>query len=315
MDHALASLPEWHLRVLRWFSEHTGQFVTERPVDVGIGVPVTDPYGKGIRKPKRELTSYAISVYQSPKSPYADQPPILWGDGQWTYVYHQEGPSDEDPTLRATNRGLLECSEDHLPVGVILPATEKGIDGYRIMGLAFVNGWRNGCFILTGPVRLSTALGLEGGTATVSLVDFPETPFDPDAEMDDRQKTVAEVVRRQGQPQFRRWLLHAYEGKCCISQYDAESALEAAHIIRYRGAHTNHPENGLLLRADLHGLFDLGLLGIRPDTMRVVLSTALRTTRYESLESSRVRLPREKEHRPNEIALQKHLDMFHLLAR
>jgi HNH endonuclease len=32
--------------------------------------------------------------------------------------------------------------------------------------------------------------------------------------------------------------------------------LEAAHISPYRGEEDNHPENGLLLRADLHTLFD-----------------------------------------------------------
>jgi HNH endonuclease len=43
-------------------------------------------------------------------------------------------------------------------------------------------------------------------------------------------------------------------------------------IIRpYRGDHDNDPKNGLLLRTDLHTLFDLNLLGIKPDTLTVII--------------------------------------------
>ncbi|MEH1887220.1 MULTISPECIES: HNH endonuclease signature motif containing protein [unclassified Nostoc] len=41
-----------------------------------------------------------------------------------------------------------------------------------------------------------------------------------------------------------------------ITNFDAEVALEAAHIIPYSETENNHPSNGLLLRADLHTLFD-----------------------------------------------------------
>jgi hypothetical protein len=45
--------------------------------------------------------------------------------------------------------------------------------------------------------------------------------------------------------------------------------VEAAHIKPYRGAADNHPANGLLLRADLHTLFELDLIGIEPGTLIV----------------------------------------------
>ena len=38
----------------------------------------------------------------------------------------------------------------------------------------------------------------------------------------------------------------------------------------------NHPENGLLLRSDIHTLFDLDLLGIEPDRLQVELHPSLR---------------------------------------
>ena len=47
--------------------------------------------------------------------------------------------------------------------------------------------------------------------------------------------------------------------------------VEAAHIWPYRGRDDNHPDNGLLLRADLHTLFDLDLMGIEPDSLETRL--------------------------------------------
>ena len=42
-----------------------------------------------------------------------------------------------------------------------------------------------------------------------------------------------------------------------------EEVLQAAHILPYTDAETNKIDNGLLLRADLHNLFDLYLISIR----------------------------------------------------
>jgi hypothetical protein len=55
------------------------------------------------------------------------------------------------------------------------------------------------------------------------------------------------------------------------------AVLEAAHIKPYRGEQDNHPENGLLLRSDIHTLFDLDLLGIEPGRLQVELHPSLRT--------------------------------------
>ena len=50
-----------------------------------------------------------------------------------------------------------------------------------------------------------------------------------------------------------------YEGKCAVTGCDVPDVLQAAHIFPYMGPETNHPSNGLL-RADIHTLFDLGLI-------------------------------------------------------
>jgi hypothetical protein len=68
------------------------------------------------------------------------------------------------------------------------------------------------------------------------------------------------IKTRRGQPAFRKALLEAYGGTCCITGCTVQEVLEAAHISPH-GDETNYSVyNGLLLRADVHTLFDLGLL-------------------------------------------------------
>jgi putative restriction endonuclease len=131
--------------------------------------------------------------------------------------------------------------------------------------------------------------------------------FEPASITDERTKTMAAIVRRQGAPQFRRLLMEAYAGRCAITGCDAEPALEAAHIIAYLGPRTNSAQNGILLRADLHTLFDRGLLGIDPRAMQVCLHPSLRTTAYASLHGKSVELPRHTANWPSREALRRHL--------
>lgn len=48
--------------------------------------------------------------------------------------------------------------------------------------------------------------------------------------------------------------------------------LETAHVLPYRGEHTNDVSNGIILRADFHILFDEGLLALDPDSRSVILA-------------------------------------------
>jgi len=88
--------------------------------------------------------------------------------------------------------------------------------------------------------------------------------FDTDNEADARDRVEKSIAVRRGQPRFREDLLAAYEGKCAITGCDAVAALEAAHITPYKGDHSHHVTNGLLLRADLHTLVRPGALDDRP---------------------------------------------------
>jgi hypothetical protein len=130
--------------------------------------------------------------------------------------------------------------------------------------------------------------------------------FDPADEQDARERTVAAVVRRQGQPEFRSRLLKLYQGRCAVSGCDVEAALEGAHIVPYKGPRTNHPANGLLLRADLHTLFDLGLLAVDTRTMTVLVARELEQSCYQEYAGKALAVPVDPQGRPSPEALDEH---------
>ena len=125
---------------------------------------------------------------------------------------------------------------------------------------------------------------------------------------DEAQKRIlVEIAKRQGQTKFRQTLLNAYGYKCAITGFDAGEALEAAHIIPYAKTENNDPTNGLLLRADLHTLFDLNLLAIHPDTLQVSLHPDLQNTEYRTINRKQIRVPEVATLRPSPHALRQKL--------
>lgn len=123
---------------------------------------------------------------------------------------------------------------------------------------------------------------------------------------DARQRIMSAIVQREGQPAFREALLGAYDNSCAITGCRVVALLEAAHIVPYRGAHTNVVGNGLLLRADLHKLFDVHLLAIDPQTLRVRLSEMLIASEYKCLDGARLRSPKDSSDAPIKDALSYH---------
>jgi hypothetical protein len=134
----------------------------------------------------------------------------------------------------------------------------------------------------------------------------PELAFDPDSVVDARQRVMASIVRRRGQPAFRAALLKAYGSICAFSDCAVETILDAAHIVPYRGVDTNDVRNGLLLRTDLHALFDLGLLAVDSETMKILASPILAGSEYAQFAGRALRLPLNSEHSPSEAALEHH---------
>jgi hypothetical protein len=134
--------------------------------------------------------------------------------------------------------------------------------------------------------------------------------FDPGNIEDERKKTLREIAQREGQADFRRDLLVAYGRRCCATGCDAEAALEASHIVPYCGPQSNHVTNGLLLRSDVHTLFDLDLIGIDPKTLKVAITERLQRTCYRELNGQKLRVPRAVGSRPRLESLNRRWERF-----
>jgi len=136
-------------------------------------------------------------------------------------------------------------------------------------------------------------------------VEEAAEPFNPNDIADGRLRVLASLVQRRGQSDFRRALLSAYGGRCAVSGCAVEEVLEAAHILPYLGPETNHVQNGLLLRADVHALFDLGRIWFDPDTLALQLHPSLAGTEYAQFKGRPLRLPSNKRAHPSRKALRK----------
>lgn len=83
------------------------------------------------------------------------------------------------------------------------------------------------------------------------------------------------VRPRLGQGTFRAVVTDAYERRCAVTGERTLPVLEAAHIRPYSEDGPHEPNNGLLLRSDLHTLFDRGYLTI-DSGLRLRVSSRIR---------------------------------------
>jgi|SRR5271166_26867 len=84
------------------------------------------------------------------------------------------------------------------------------------------------------------------------------------------------VLPRLGQGSFRVLIIEAYTRRCAVTGERTLPVLEAAHIRPYARGGPHELSNGLLLRSDLHTLFDRGYLGIDPKEQRVLISSRIK---------------------------------------
>jgi putative restriction endonuclease len=118
------------------------------------------------------------------------------------------------------------------------------------------------------------------------------------------------VLPRLGQGSFRVLVTDAYERRCAVTSERTLPALDAAHIKPYSETGDHLVSNGILLRRDLHALFDKGYVTITP-AMQVEVSRRIR----EEFENGRdyyrhhggtIRLPRVPANRPSPEFLEWH---------
>lgn len=122
---------------------------------------------------------------------------------------------------------------------------------------------------------------------------------------DDREFAKRMVALREGQARFRESLLRVYP-RCAVTGTDVTTVLEAAHIWPYSGTNSNVVTNGIILRRDIHRLFDLFALTVTTD-LTVRVSPHLWGTDYAALDGRRLQVvPSDPAARPSPELLARH---------
>ena len=120
------------------------------------------------------------------------------------------------------------------------------------------------------------------------------------------------VRHRIGQGTFRVIVTDAYQRACAVTRERALPALEAAHIRPFSELETHTVRNGLLLRSDVHRLFDAGYITVTPE-YRVEASDRMRDDfndgeNYIRLHGTSIAVPGRSEERPDPSFLRWHND-------
>ena len=118
------------------------------------------------------------------------------------------------------------------------------------------------------------------------------------------------IVPRLGQGAFRVAVTDAYGRRCAVSGGKVLPALDAAHIKPYAVGGNHNVSNGILLRRDIHSLFDVGYVTI-DEQYRFVVSEKVRTEfnngeEYRRLHGARLNVPASSLNRPDAQLLQWH---------
>lgn len=152
-------------------------------------------------------------------------------------------------------------------------------------------------------------IGMSSGAADASERNNGE--YQPTSQ-DAREVAFRTIRERRGQQRFREDLRLRYGDACMVSGCTLLDVVEAAHISPFRGRDDHHPQNGLLLRADLHTLFDLDLMGIEPWRLTVRLHPDVMSAGYSQFDGSSLQC--SFPHRPSQAALELRWALFRARA-
>ena len=204
---------------------------------------------KGIYKPRG--SPYALWVRQTLRRVYPDKELVPSPDGSWMYDYSPEGRGGRPQMSLDTNRALLQCMTDRVPVGVIrqLPSVH-GKRTYEVRGLGYVTEFDGMHFKIRGePIDVADRPAITSG----------HKEFEP---FDRTFTSLAPTLRRIRDARFKLAIRRIYHERCSLCNLGyhigpTPLALEAAHLIPVNDDGTSKDvRNGLLLCSNHHTLFD-----------------------------------------------------------
>lgn len=316
---ALARIPQEdrhsYAALYKWFQQNTGVVGSRHLGELLPGVDFKHAAQRGIHAPAgREFAATVTVKRNSLYDAGSDGRRFDLGDGTWVLYYSAHRNNTGGQTQAIWNRKLFNCMAAGVPVGLFLQ-TGSSSDSY-LRALAFVEEYdpATDLFTLHGPVTAATeplfASAAHPASGTVQQGQLDLLPSAPELEMDNRKFEYSLIPLREGQQRFRQQLVDAYEGRCAVTGMRTAKVLQAAHILDYRGTQSNAVQNGLLLRSDVHLLFDSYLIGINPDTYRVEVGGQVRDEEYAALEGKQLVLPKDRCLRPNEQYLAAKYERF-----
>jgi hypothetical protein len=126
------------------------------------------------------------------------------------------------------------------------------------------------------------------------------------------RKSFSLRPNRPEQAAFRASMLSAYGGACMITGCNDVEVLEACHIVPDSMGGKCLTNNGLLLRADLHKLFDEGLMSINPDSGEVHFSKKVTSKEYVEMATAKfyIRLPKNQNDCPDYHKIAEHFNLY-----
>ncbi len=246
----------------------------------------------GIWKPKQ--MSLPISITTSYGGPYHDG---IGSDNDLMYRYRGTDPNHYQ------NVQLRECMRNQVPL----------IYFFGILPSKYMAAWP--VFIIADDIKGLTFTAVVDDVQAV----LPDTIKDHDPEMDFRRSYITTNTRmRLHQQSFRVRVLDAYRNRCTCCNLQHTELLDAAHIIpdkELRGEPV--VQNGLSLCKIHHAAFDQNILGITPDYRIKIREDILEETDgpmlkhgIQSLENSKLILPRNREQWPDKERLEERYDRF-----
>jgi putative restriction endonuclease len=125
------------------------------------------------------------------------------------------------------------------------------------------------------------------------------------------------ILPRLGQGLFRIVVTDVYDKRCAVTGERTLPVLDAAHIKPYEIVQKHEVWNGLLVRSDLHRLFDRGYVSVDPATRRLAVSKRIKDEfengrDYYKLEGTSIREPNAPWARPNSENLEFHFNAVFL---
>lgn len=216
----------------------------------------------------------------------------VFKNGQVLYVKRKQigerdVPVERLPMVISWNSSLYE--KVYLTDGVFYDSKKLHADSAAFEGFPKIESSPRGRdFGVSSVATLENVVGIiSGGRVSTNSDSNHKIDFDLGSSRSSRDNNsnedewiFQEIRTRRGQNDFRRKLFEKYGGRCAVSGSKVFSVLEAAHIVPHREGTNYSVDNGILMRADLHTLFDLHLLSVSASGV-ISVDPVLLGTEYE----------------------------------